>query len=65
MTEFQRIMLRRLAEGFGVDIAEASALDGAALDAWLARAEDQVFERAQASLRAQRMAMAARGSQQG
>lgn len=65
MTEFQRIMLRRLAEGFGVDIAEASALDGAALDAWLARAEDQVFEREQASLRAQRMAMAARGSQQG
>ncbi len=45
MTELQTIMLRRLRLEFGVDTTPAQGLEGAALDAWLYQAEDDLFER--------------------
>lgn len=45
MTELQTIMLRRLGAEFNVDVAPAEGLTGAALDTWIERAEDALFER--------------------
>ena len=45
MTELQTIMLTRLRLGFDVDTTPADGLDGAALDAWIELAEDDLFER--------------------
>ena len=45
MTNFQSIMLRRLSAEFDVDVTPAHGLEGAALDAWIERAEDDLFER--------------------
>lgn len=45
MTNFQSIMLRRLSAEFDVDVTPAQGLVGAALDAWIERAEDELFER--------------------
>lgn len=45
MTELQTIMLRRLGLEFDVDTTPATGLEGAALDAWIERAEDDLFER--------------------
>ena len=45
MTNFQTIMLRRLSAEFDVDTTPATGLEGAALDAWIERAEDDLFER--------------------
>ena len=45
MTELQTIMLTRLRREFDVDTTPADGLDGAALDAWIERAEDDLFER--------------------
>ena len=45
MTNFQSIMLRRLSAEFDVDVNPAQGLVGAALDAWIERAEDELFER--------------------
>ena len=45
MTEFQTIMLTRLRLEFDIDTTPADGLDGAALDAWIERAEDDLFER--------------------
>ena len=44
MTELQTIMLRRLSAEFDVDTTPATGLEGAALDAWIERAEDDLFE---------------------
>ena len=44
MTNFQTIMLRRLSAEFDVDTTPAQGLEGAALDAWIERAEDALFE---------------------
>jgi hypothetical protein len=43
--EVQHIMLERLRLEFGVDVAPAEGLTGAALDTWIERAEDALFER--------------------
>ena len=45
MTNLQTIMLRRLHLEFDVDVTLAQGLEGAALDAWIVRAEDDLFER--------------------
>ena len=45
MTELQTIMLTRLRLGFDVDTTPADGLEGAALDAWIERAEDELFEK--------------------
>ena len=45
MTELQTIMLRRLSAEFDVDVTPAQGLVGADLDAWIERAEDELFER--------------------
>ena len=45
MTELQTIMLTRLRLGFDVDTTPADVLEGAALDAWIELAEDDLFER--------------------
>jgi hypothetical protein len=45
MTELQTIMLTRLRLEFDVDTTPADGLDGAALDAWIELAEDDLFER--------------------
>ena len=45
MTELQTIMLRRLSAEFDVDTTPADVLEGAALDAWIELAEDDLFER--------------------
>ena len=45
MTNFQTIMLRRLSAEFEVDVTPAQGLEGADLDAWIERAEDELFER--------------------
>ena len=45
MTEFQTIMLTRLRLEFDVDTTPADVLEGAALDAWIELAEDDLFER--------------------
>ena len=45
MTELQTIMLTRLRREFDVDTTPADGLDGAALDAWIELAEDDLFER--------------------
>lgn len=45
MTDLQTIMLRRLSAEFDVDVTPATGLEGAALDAWIERAEDDLFER--------------------
>ncbi len=44
MNNFQTIMLRRLSAEFDVDLTTAQGLEGAALDAWIERAEDALFE---------------------
>lgn len=54
MTDYQRLMLDRLRDDFGVDVSSAELLDGADLDAWIFAQEDAVFERLHAELRAQR-----------
>ncbi len=45
MTELQTIMLTRLRREFDVDTTPADGLEGAALDAWIELAEDDLFER--------------------
>ena len=45
MNNFQTIMLRRLRAEFDVDVTPAQGLVGADLDAWIERAEDELFER--------------------
>ena len=45
MTEFQTIMLTRLRLEFDIDTTPADGLEGAALDQWIERAEDDLFER--------------------
>lgn len=50
-----QLTLARLAGEFGVDIAPAQGLAGAALAAWLEQAEDQVFQRELAELQRQRL----------
>ena len=45
MTELQTIMLTRLRLEFNVDTTPADVLEGAALDAWIELAEDDLFER--------------------
>ena len=45
MTEFQTIMLTRLRLEFDVDTTPADGLEGAALDQWIERAEDELFEK--------------------
>lgn len=45
MTELQTIMLTRLRLEFDVDTTPADVLEGAALDAWIELAEDDLFER--------------------
>lgn len=45
MTELQTIMLRRLSAEFDVDTTPATGLEGEALDAWIERAGDDLFER--------------------
>ena len=45
MTELQTIMLTRLRLEFDVDTTPATGLEGAALDAWIERAEDELFEK--------------------
>ncbi|MHB8123814.1 MAG: hypothetical protein ACYDG4_16925 [Desulfuromonadaceae bacterium] len=45
MTELQTIMLTRLRLEFDVDTTPADGLEGAALDAWIEQAEDELFER--------------------
>lgn len=54
MTEYQRLHLARLADVFGVDVSEALQLSGEALEAWIFRAEDELFERLHVELRAQK-----------
>lgn len=48
------LTLAALRDSFGVDVAPAQELHGQELAAWLERAEDAVFEREHAELRAQR-----------
>lgn len=48
------LTLAALRDGFGVDVAPAQHLHGQELAAWLEQAEDAVFEREHAELRAQR-----------
>jgi hypothetical protein len=45
MTELQTIMLTRLRLEFDVDTTPADGLEGAALDQWIERAEDELFEK--------------------
>lgn len=45
MTDLQTIMLRRLGSEFDVDTTPANGLEGAALDAWIEQAEDELFEK--------------------
>ena len=52
-TEMQ-ITLAALQAEFGVDVAPTAGLHGQELAAWLEHAEDAVFEREHAELRAQR-----------
>ena len=52
-TEMQ-ITLATLQAEFGVDVAPAQELHGQELAAWLEKAEDEVFEREHAEMRAQR-----------
>lgn len=48
------LTLVALRDSFGVDVAPAQGLHGQELAAWLEQAEDAVFEREHAELRAQR-----------
>ena len=48
------LTLAALRVSFGVDVAPAQHLHGQELAAWLEQAEDAVFEREHAELRAQR-----------
>ena len=48
------LTLAALRDSFGVDVAPAQHLHGQELAAWLEHAEDAVFEREHAELRAQR-----------
>ena len=48
------LTLAVLRDSFGVDVAPAQHLHGQELAAWLEQAEDAVFEREHAELRAQR-----------
>lgn len=48
------LTLAALRDCFGVDVAPAQHLHGQELAAWLEQAEDAVFEREHAELRAQR-----------
>jgi hypothetical protein len=49
-----QLTLARLAGEFGVDIAPAQGLAGAALASWLELMEDEVFQRELAELQRQR-----------
>ena len=49
-----QLVFERLRDDFGVDIAPAIGLHGQALADWIDQAEDAVFEREHAELRAQR-----------
>lgn len=49
-----QITLAALRDSFGVDVVPALELHGQKLAAWLEQAEDAVFEREHAELRAQR-----------
>ena len=53
MKQHQQITLDTLRLSFGVDITPAEGLNGQDLDEWIERAEDDVFEREHAELRAQ------------
>ena len=44
-TSLQALMLRRLSLEFGVDVAPAEGLTGAALDMWIDATEDELFLR--------------------
>ena len=44
-TSLQALMLRRLSLEFGVDVAPAEGLTGAALDMWIDAAADELFLR--------------------
>ena len=52
--EEMQITLRTLQLSFGVDVSPAAGLHGHELQQWIERAEDAVFEREHAELRAQR-----------
>jgi hypothetical protein len=54
MTEYQRLHLARLSDVFGVDVSEAYRLAGEALEAWIFKAEDDLFDRLHAELRSQK-----------
>ncbi len=45
MTELHTIMLTRLRLEFDIDTTPADCIEGAALDAWIELAEDDLFER--------------------
>lgn len=51
--EEMQITVETLRLDFGVDVTPAKGLHGAELQAWLEQAEDAVFEREHAELRAQ------------
>ena len=44
-TSLQTLMLRRLSLEFGVDVAPAEGLTGAALDMWIDAADEALFLR--------------------
>ena len=51
--KYDAAVLRSLRERFGVDVSPAEGLTGPELQAWLYRAEDELFERLRAELGAQ------------
>ena len=53
--EEMQITLETLRVDFGVDVNSAQGLSGTDLQQWIERAEDEVFEREHAELRAQRI----------
>lgn len=55
--EEMQITLETLRVDFGVDVRPAASLQGAELQQWIERVEDEVFEREHAELRAQRDAL--------
>ena len=54
-TDYQRIHLENLRDGFGIDVEPAQHLSGEALDAWLNQAEDEWFLAAMMELASQRV----------
>lgn len=53
-TALQALLLQRLANEFGVDTTQAQDLSGAALDAWLVQAEDELTARLMAECAVER-----------